>query len=444
LVVWVCRAAVVAVVAIVYARTLHWGLYLDDQHHARPWTLHEVLGTFHGPFDPLGIEPVYYRPLVVVTFAADWSVWGYGTSGYHFTNIVLHALAALAVLELLRRTTVRWWAALAGAVLFAVIPANVATVVYISERSDAMVAIFTIVAMLALHRYARDRRVRWLVVTNVAFVLAVGAKEVGIATVLLAALYWWYLNIPAAPTGRPVSVAAHWRAELGRFWSGLVRRDGRRDWLRVVGSMGTVTVAYIVFRAIVLPNGALGESYSTSAGPVRGLASGLYHTFKGMPWEVHGWSVPFLVLLGVLALLAGPTSKHWREVLLGLGWVFGCAIALARLGQIEPRLLYVSQIGVAISFAGILGVIAEAVTVHRRAAVRRAVAVAVAAILLLVPFVAITSVSNIRAQDVFEPGSPKMLGADLRIWTEPDLHDRFPAHWVAVIEQRLRAAGLIG
>ncbi|MET0908373.1 MAG: phospholipid carrier-dependent glycosyltransferase, partial [Ilumatobacteraceae bacterium] len=179
-------AVVAGFVILLYVRTVGYGLYLDDQHHARPWTAREVLGTFHGPFDPLGIEPIYYRPLVVVTFAADWAVWGYRASGYHVTNIALHTIAAVAVLELLRRTGVRWWAALAGALLFAAIPANVATVVYISERSDAMVAIFTIAGMLCLHRYSRDRRWRWLILLDLCFVLAVGSKEVGIAMLLTA------------------------------------------------------------------------------------------------------------------------------------------------------------------------------------------------------------------------------------------------------------------
>ena len=62
---------------VVFARTFDFGLYLDDHHHARLWALSEVLSTFAGPFDPLGIEPPYFRPMVVVTFAIDWNIWGF-------------------------------------------------------------------------------------------------------------------------------------------------------------------------------------------------------------------------------------------------------------------------------------------------------------------------------------------------------------------------------
>ena len=141
-------------VFLLYARTVHEGLYLDDQHHVRPWSLGEVFGTFHGPFDPLGIEPVYFRPLVVVTFALDWAAWGWDPIGYHITNVALHAVAVVMVLVLLRRLGLSIWTSAAGALLFGAIPANVATAVYISERSDAMVAIFTILGALCAVRYS--------------------------------------------------------------------------------------------------------------------------------------------------------------------------------------------------------------------------------------------------------------------------------------------------
>src|SRR5690349_5195344 len=77
---------VFALACALFLRTTTFGLYWDDNHHARPWTLSEVLSTFHGSFDPLGIEPAYYRPLLVVTFALDWAIWGWDAWGYHLTN----------------------------------------------------------------------------------------------------------------------------------------------------------------------------------------------------------------------------------------------------------------------------------------------------------------------------------------------------------------------
>ena len=451
---WLARAVVCAVVLVVFWRTLHYGLYLDDQHHVRPWTLDEVLGVFHGPFDPLGIEPVYYRPLVVVSFAVDWALWGYGTTGWHATNIVLHSLAAVAVLELLRRARLGLWVATAGAVLFALIPANVATVVYISERSDAMVAIFSVIALLAVYRWFHVRRPRWLVVACLAYVLAIGSKEVGIATIGLVAIWWWFLNLPdPAPTsdGRRPSIVQHWRGEVGGAWSAIAGRSVRRSWLLVVGPMAAITVAFLAFRAVVLPNGALGESYDASEGPVRGFVTAVFATFKGMPWEVRAWSLPLLVGLVVVAFIVGPTSRHWRVVVLGVAWVICCCVPLARLGRVEPRLLYVAEIGAALVVAGVLGVLAEAWSLRRAGAEAPTrlskpaawTAAVTAATVMIVGYAAVTAPSNVEAQDQFEPGSPKMLAADLRIWETPRYHERFPEHYMVLIEQRLRDAGMI-
>ena len=126
-----------ALAAAVYARTLWFGLYWDDNHHARPWRFTEVLHTFAGPFDPLRIEPDYYRPLPVVTFGLDWLAWGYGTVGYHLTNLVLHMAVVALLAALLFELTSSRAAAILGAGFFAMIPANAPTVVYISERSDS-------------------------------------------------------------------------------------------------------------------------------------------------------------------------------------------------------------------------------------------------------------------------------------------------------------------
>jgi hypothetical protein len=309
-----------------------------------------------------------------------------------------------------------------------------------------MVAIATIAGLLCLHRYRRERAVRWIVLLDLCFLLAVGSKEVGVGMILIVALSWWYLRIPAIPDAggdagpdrSARGVADHWRAELHRMWVGLVGRDGRRDWLIVLGPLAGLTIAYLGLRAAVLPNGALGESYSSTAGPVRGLASGLYHTFKGMPWEVNRWAIPFLALLVLLAFVVRPTSPRWRVVLFGLGWILATCIPLARLGQVEPRLLYVAQVGIAIIAAGTVAILAEAVPSHRPA--WRLVAPAA---ILAAGYLGVTMVANIESQDQFEPGSAKMLNADLGIWTDTETRDRWPEHHLALIEQRLIEAGLI-
>ena len=79
----------VALVAVLFARTLRFGLFQDDYILARPWTWSEVLGTFHGPFDPTRYAEAYFRPWASVSFALQWSLWGTNLWGYHLLNLVL-------------------------------------------------------------------------------------------------------------------------------------------------------------------------------------------------------------------------------------------------------------------------------------------------------------------------------------------------------------------
>ena len=204
--------------------------------------------------------------------------------------------------------------------------------------------------------------------------------------------------------------------------------------------MAIVALVAVVYRAAVLPTGALGERYS-SVNPVHAVARAIVDTFAGVPWELAGRTLPILAMLLVLAFLADPRSRAWRLVVLGVAWVVATCVPLAYLGQVEPRLLYVAQIGVAIVFAAALTIIVGAVRA-RQAGVRRLL-VALPAGLLVLAFAMLTLKGTTDAQDLFAPGSDKMLGKDLEIWTNAETRDRWPAYHLQLIRERLQEAGVI-
>ncbi|MDZ4719939.1 MAG: phospholipid carrier-dependent glycosyltransferase [Roseiflexaceae bacterium] len=435
-----------------FARTLSYGLYLDDNHFVRPWTLGEVLGAFAGPFDPLGIEPAYFRPLVGVTFSIEWHLWGYAPWGYHLVNILLHTLVAVLLYFLLRRMRISWWAAWFGAAFFTVIPANAATAVYIAELSDALVAIFVLCGLLSLDTYHRTGRVRWLVLLNVMFVGAVCSKEIGAAMPMLVALYWLHLcstdqastkgNEPTMATGLS-AIFKHWSSEVQFVWQALVSRANRRNWLLVVVPLFLLAIAYVAYRGMVLPTGMLGARYNQNINPLHALLSAVLWTFKGVPYEVSDWALPTLIGVVGLALILRPLSSAWRVVRTGFLWVVAGCLPLSYLGQVEPRLLYVVQIGVGIVIAGLVTILAEAIVLARQPKPiwwRGAVGLA---LLSMVALLGTTFVSTIKAQNEFQPGSPKVLQADLGIWKNLKTRSRYPEHNLKIVEQHLRDANMI-
>jgi hypothetical protein len=431
---------VAAFLAVVFFRTMFFGLYWDDQHHARPWTWSEVAGTFHGPFDPLRIEPDYFRPLVVVSFAVDWTIWGFRDVGYHITNVVLHIAVALGAGALVRRLHGTRAMAATTAIVFGLWPLAATTAIYISQRSDAMVAGTLVLGSLALVRYHRTRDLRWLAAVAACTVVGLFTKEIGTAAPFVHLSMWWYLELdrtaPPATDGTP---PPSWAAELRAVWSSLPRRSTVIAWVTAIGPSFVIVGLYSVYRRAVLPD-ALSGVFGTQASPPEALVTGVVRTWFGVPLELRWWQlVPALILLVAVALVLVPRSRHWRLALLGVAWTVAGVIPLTYNGGTEPRLLYVATIGVALIAAAAIGAVADGVAdgrVARRTAIRAMVPVLALGSVLLV-------VAQFQAQQQFAPGSQKKLEADLNIWTTVDELDLYEQRYLDAIEQRLLDAGLI-
>lgn len=106
----------------------------------------------------------HYQPLTWLTFALDYRLWKLDARGYHLTNLILHAAAAVVFLRLARRlfrlvggTTLRpciVLSALAAALLFAVHPLRVESVAWVTERRDVLSGVLFFATLLAYVRYA--------------------------------------------------------------------------------------------------------------------------------------------------------------------------------------------------------------------------------------------------------------------------------------------------
>ncbi len=117
----------------------------------------------------------HFQPLTWLTYSFDWAIWGRNAFGYHLTNVLLHALTALAVCFLARRLMTcacqngRWSDFLApvqscdrslvlcstlAAALFAIHPLRAESVAWLSERRDVLSGFFLVTAVVAYLRFA--------------------------------------------------------------------------------------------------------------------------------------------------------------------------------------------------------------------------------------------------------------------------------------------------
>ncbi|HEV7502863.1 MAG TPA: hypothetical protein VGQ33_22750 [Vicinamibacteria bacterium] len=244
--------AIVGTVAVLYLPTVWYGFYQDDFALARGWSGRELASTLHGEFDPSGMIPAYFRPVVRLSWALDHALWGVRTAGYHGTNIALHAVAGLLLLELLRRALLPPAAALLGALAWVAHPLAASGVAWVSERGDGLATVFFLAALVVFAAPARSTFAS-LVVLGAFVALALGAKEMA-ATLAPVALLLDRVLLPhqgrAMRRGRLRVIAGvtamylgYWvsifafklagRTSSGPRWAGFETRDAGH-WLRLL------------------------------------------------------------------------------------------------------------------------------------------------------------------------------------------------------------------
>ncbi|MBN1270326.1 MAG: tetratricopeptide repeat protein [Kiritimatiellae bacterium] len=100
------------------------------------------------------IHKAYWLPMLWISYMADTSLFGPGPFGYHFVNVLLHALNAALVFLWLHAWTRRFWPAAFVAAFFAWHPLRVESVAWITERKDVLSGLFFLLCLLAYRRFA--------------------------------------------------------------------------------------------------------------------------------------------------------------------------------------------------------------------------------------------------------------------------------------------------
>ena len=352
----------------------------------------------------------------------------------------------MSVWALLRRVRVPWWAALSGATFFIVVPSNVATAVYVAERTDAMVAIAVCLGMLSLYRFHRTGAVRWLVWMNVAYIVGLLAKEEATAIVPFAIVFWLYLRWERTPPDGPeTGIVAHWGHEAASRVASFGRSRGSgatgcASWHRLLA----VTAAYLAYRGLVMPADTFANRLAETQNPVKALLSGLRQRGQGGALADPGparvsrssprsssasWSVRGLGRGGSCCSVSGSRSA---------GVLARCRSAAAsnRGCSTSPRSAWLRP------WRG-----SWRSTPRRSSAleIRAATSGAIAAVAVLVGafVVAALGVSQVKSQNIYQPGGSFALETNMLIWENKEALARVPEENVQRIRQILLDAGLI-
>ncbi len=136
----------------------------------------------------------FYRPLQMLTYFSDYSLWKLNSVGYHLTNVVLHVLAALTLFWLVVLLFGNPFLSLVTALLFVVHPVHTEAVAYVSGRADSLAAIFLLLSLVFYHHNFRSDKPIFFVAACLSYVLALLSRENVLILPALLLLYHYFIR----------------------------------------------------------------------------------------------------------------------------------------------------------------------------------------------------------------------------------------------------------
>jgi protein O-mannosyl-transferase len=229
----------------------------------------------------------YYRPVAVLTHAADLHVWGKHRWGYHLTNLVLHALACAALVPALGVFGASFGTALLVALLFAVHPSHAESVAFVSGRVDVLAGLGIFIALA----FAGRRRRGASVGLGLAALFAFLSKEIAVVLPVLLVIAW----------------AAGRRTDDDEAEAGLS------------GGAIAVATATAVIMALLMRYAALGQLLPTTAHAPR-PAGAVWLPFQALGFAIASLYTP------VKKLLLEPQPGQLSALRLAVGVIVGAAV----------------------------------------------------------------------------------------------------------------------
>ncbi len=159
---WPLLAAVVLLAAVLpHLKSLDYGFVWDDQVMIGPQLAlqgpADLVRLWNTPFDTLLRDPLlhntYFRPVSILSLAADRALYGSGASGFHLTNLACYALACLFLWLFAWELSGQPWLAAAGTCVYALHPTHPESVDFIAGRTDLLCGLFLFASLWAAARW---------------------------------------------------------------------------------------------------------------------------------------------------------------------------------------------------------------------------------------------------------------------------------------------------
>jgi protein O-mannosyl-transferase len=388
---------------VVYLNALGNDFVLDDirliRDNVRIRSLANIPHFFVSSYWEIAGPQALYRPLVLVSYAANYAISGLSSSSYAAVNIALHAAVSLLLFALIRTMGGSLVAAGVVGLAFAVHPVHTEAVTGLSGRPELLSALFFLLAM-HFHRLAATGGIGYRLAMLVSFACALLSKESAIT--LLLVLPVMDALVPAGRRqGQPVSPRARLLTDYVPLAIVALSYLAWRRWV-----LGGITIAANVIApldnpmvpATMLP---LGESVGATRGQAIMTAFAVVaeyarllayparlspdYSYNQLPIVTNALDGRFMVGVGLVAAFAVSVAWLWRRSPIA---AFGLAFMaltysivsnfMITIGTIcAERLIYLPSAGLLIA----AGIVAERLIAM--GSTRRRLAVGVVAVLII-------------------------------------------------------------
>lgn len=293
----------------------------------------------------------FYRPVLAVWEGILQSVIGHSVVGWHVAGIAIHVASALLVFRLMLKLAGRPGLACAAATLFAVHPAHVEGVGWISAMGDPLMTFFLLLATVCLLRWLQGGAAAWYAGSLLAAAACVLTKEPGVVMPLLV--------LPAA-------------------WVLPAERRMRRLSFVTATPYFLISMLFLLARRLVLPAFSTPIYKVSTAQMIATWPSALLFYLRHMAWPeavvpfyplrmASGFSLAefWMPLVLLLAIAAAVIFALWR--LLGVRRAVFCVVwtvlplapalmlkVFANFELVHDRFLYLPLVGFCISVAWLL------------------------------------------------------------------------------------------
>lgn len=344
---------------------------------------------------PAAINGNYYRPLFDVWLRLNYALFGLDATAWHVASLLLHLAVTLLVFLLLRRhfssittaaspaatsaaspaaTSASFmgdsgtrladlpWLAAAGALLFAIHPVHVESVVWASGATDPLAALFLLSALLLWMRGSETSRVIFRVASLFCYAAALLAKE---TSIILPGMIFVYAMLGVGLPETPVAQESR-SHDIGRFWPAL----------RQAIPFVTVSVVYLAARIAALRGFRAVTPWISKSHVLLTLPRVLAFYASHLLWPAHlslfydlqpvlapgaGFWLPLFLLaaIGASACLLWSRQKN-RIVPLAFAWLFLPLVPVLDIALFQredfahDRYLYLPVIGLAMLVPALL------------------------------------------------------------------------------------------